>query len=647
MTPKDLVGCEMKSRKQRTSRTLHLAASLFALVMLCSFMTRARGEGPGVDVERSVQPADSLPTGRAPSELLAGGQAQHLSLIAPHLRFATAEPLRNVLLPRKAGGDSDTVAKATLRRPAQGLPGEEGSVSLGDVTDGQLLAAHELALDAEHWRVLPHYRPRGLRFATDEFVAMVEQAAREVALRFPGSILGVGNFSGPAGGDIPYSVSHNAGRDGDFAFYVRDEDGRMAFHGAFSRFTDSGRSYYSEGAYRFDTARNWAFVEALLRSEHAEIQYIFVSDGLRALLLEHAEQSGVSAALRDRATVVLRQPGARIPHDEHFHVRIFCNEEDSAAGCVDTGARHGWAPDRYGARQRGIERALSSLNDAAPEVRRAAIDRLRVLNARDELDVVRTALSDESPMVRAAAVRALGTLSGRSDARLLAERFAEEPSNEVLMAVVETLAARNDVITREAFEGWLQDAASGTPFAVFVRAPADAPKSMSVALALIDAAADVRSHGIVEALIGLLGHSSREVRARANEALRRLTNAAPLADLDVRQLDHTSEELVALRSSWEAWLQSSRYRRETPAQWVLRGFDDAGYPLAGDPESRVAQLAEIAGESRFWLRENAIDVLSVMLDHERPASLYWHPEEAALYWFWRLQRHYGPFADYR
>lgn len=638
----------MKSRKQRTSLSLRLVSPCLVLVILSSLLSSAFGEARRVSALANPQDAETSREGRAAAEVLADGQAQHLSLIAPHLRFATVEPRRNVLLPAKTDAERSAVTKEVARREALRLPGEEGSVSLGDVTDGQLLAAREIALDAEDWRVLPHYRLRGLRFATDEFVAMVEQAAREVATRFPGSVLGIGNFSGPGGGDIPYSVSHNAGRDGDFAFYVRDESGRVAFHGAFSRFTDSGRSYYSEGAYRFDTARNWAFVEALLRSEHAEIQYIFVSDGLRALLLEHAEQSGVSAALRDRAAAVLRQPGARIPHDEHFHVRIFCDEEDAAAGCVDRGARHSWAPDRYGARQRGIQSALTSLEHSAPEVRSAALDRLRVLNARDQLDALRAALSDDSPAVRASAVRALGALSGRSDARLLAEAFSEEASGMVQLAIVETLALRNDAITREAFEGWLEDAAEGRPMGGRdASTEASAAKPMGMELALIDAAAGIRSHAIVEALIGLLDHPSREARARANEALRRLTNAAPLVDVDVRQVARNSEQVVALRSSWETWLQSSRYRGESPAQWVLRGFGEAGYALSSDPQSRVAQLAELTGDSRYWLRENAIEVLSVMLDHERPDSVTWYPEEAALYWSWQRQRHYGPYTEYR
>lgn len=103
----------------------------------------------------------------------------------------------------------------------------KGSVSLGNTSTGAILRAAHLPLRGKHYAVLPRWRKRHTNYSTDELVTLLKHAARRVAETFPGSRMMVGNLSLKNGGDIQWSQSHNAGRDGDIAFFFRR--GRRTF----------------------------------------------------------------------------------------------------------------------------------------------------------------------------------------------------------------------------------------------------------------------------------------------------------------------------------------------------------------------------------------------------------------------------------
>ena len=105
-------------------------------------------------------------------------------------------------------------------------------------------------------------------------------------------------------------------------------------------FDRNGRSL--DGTLRFDTARNWALVRALLEDPGVEIQYLFVHNNLRRAMLQHAHAVGDDADLVDRADALLRQPGDSLPHDDHLHVRIYCSAADRPYGCRDQGPVRWW-----------------------------------------------------------------------------------------------------------------------------------------------------------------------------------------------------------------------------------------------------------------------------------------------------------------
>src|SRR5690625_7016324 len=71
-------------------------------------------------------------------------------------------------------------------------------------------------------------------------------------------------------------------------------------------FDDEGKSKKYNGYYRFDVARNWTLVEALIENKDATLQYLFISNGLRKLLLDYASTQEVDPEILRRAEILLR-----------------------------------------------------------------------------------------------------------------------------------------------------------------------------------------------------------------------------------------------------------------------------------------------------------------------------------------------------
>lgn len=214
-------------------------------------------------------------------------------------------------------------------RPTKGESASQGRPSRGRV-DGAVQLTESGAV-----RVLPRrHRERCTAWGTPRLVGALERAGRVVQRTVKDSpALGIGNIGRPRGGSLaPYSKSHQAGRDADLAFYVLDAHGPVAAEDL-EHFDGSLRS--PDGALRFDVARNWALVAALLEDDSVEVKWLFVSNALRARLLAHARQMSADPALLRRAEACLHQPSDAPPHDDHFHLRIRCTSRERTDGCVD------------------------------------------------------------------------------------------------------------------------------------------------------------------------------------------------------------------------------------------------------------------------------------------------------------------------
>lgn len=225
--------------------------------------------------------------------------------------------------PRRPPPSGATRNQGLRRRP----PAAPASVSCGYANRGSL--DHGRALrESASLRFLPG---RTLHFGTDELVGLLERSARSLHRRF-GARLTVGDLSAHNGGPAARHRSHQSGRDVDVAFFVRRATRRgvgapVALNDYVS-FDGQGRS--ADGALAFDTARNWAFVEAVLTDSRARAARVFVSSPLRALLLRWAREHGASPRVVELAANTLVQPAHVSPHDNHFHVRIGCPSGDGA-----------------------------------------------------------------------------------------------------------------------------------------------------------------------------------------------------------------------------------------------------------------------------------------------------------------------------
>jgi penicillin-insensitive murein endopeptidase len=212
--------------------------------------------------------------------------------------------------------------------------GSQGTVSRGLLEGGERLAAR-----GKSYRF---YRPGRRQWGTPELNGLIVRASDSVAAAHPGSVLLVGDMSAREGGFIGGHRSHRSGRDVDFAFYSTDPGRRPVDGFPLVHFDRFGVGVREGRAVRFDAERNWLLVEALLTDTKAAVQWLFVSEGVKALLLEWALEGGRPHEIIERAATVLHQPRDALPHDDHFHLRIYCPPKPRSPYCRDRGPVWPW-----------------------------------------------------------------------------------------------------------------------------------------------------------------------------------------------------------------------------------------------------------------------------------------------------------------
>jgi len=214
------------------------------------------------------------------------------------------------------------------------------SVSAGTPMNGRLQYGEVLPKKGAGYVLTPEARRRRARFGVPELVALIKEVAFKVYRKFEDSTLGVADLSVRRGGLIDHHGSHQNGRDVDLLFYLSSSAGHPVTNLGFVPIDKNGFSTDPPMEYRFDPARNWALVEALIRSRQANVQWIFVADHIKDLIIGYTEANGVSPLLIRKAKQMLRQPGNKA-HSDHFHVRIYCPEDDKPT-CEDVGPRWAW-----------------------------------------------------------------------------------------------------------------------------------------------------------------------------------------------------------------------------------------------------------------------------------------------------------------
>ena len=230
-----------------------------------------------------------------------------------------------------------------LGTPTPLAPGLRGSVGVphhGVLTDGQELPVRGPGYVRYRARS-PHY------WGNPRLVAMLQAAAAVVADAHPGGApLVVGDISARHGGKIPHHRSHRTGRDADLLFYTMTPAGAPVRNPGFLRFDgDLLARLDTQGSFlRLDMERTWALVRELLVASRGDVQWLFVSREIEALLIDYARARGEDPELVWHAETVLLQPGDSSAHDDHFHLRIACRPDEAVAGCEGGGPYWEWLP---------------------------------------------------------------------------------------------------------------------------------------------------------------------------------------------------------------------------------------------------------------------------------------------------------------
>lgn len=214
------------------------------------------------------------------------------------------------------------------------------SVSRGLPWAGRLANAVRLRMGAALAPVAEYARS-GNFYGTSELVGMLEHAAHRVHARWPGAQMSVGELSGPRGGRLRGHRSHQSGRDVDVAFLMHDAHGRASRMYNFITFRGDGSAVRVRQPLYFDDAKNWTMVASMLRAPTARVQYMFVAKRIGARLLAEGRRQGESEELLQRAAAVLVQPKRGHKHANHFHVRIYCAQDDRPR-CRDSAPYWPW-----------------------------------------------------------------------------------------------------------------------------------------------------------------------------------------------------------------------------------------------------------------------------------------------------------------
>ena len=230
-------------------------------------------------------------------------------------------------------------AAGCLSSPTPLAPGLGGSIGLPH--HGSLTGAIALPDRGEGF---VRFRKDAVKWGVPRLVTTVQNVSATVHAAHPGTPpLVVGDLSMKNGGENERHRSHRSGRDVDLVFFAMTPDGRPVQAPGFTRFGPDGLGKPDKGTkwLRFDVAREWTLVKALVESPDANVQWIFIARWLEALVVEWALAKGEDPELVWQAEVVMKQPGDSAAHDDHIHVRLACTPDEAVAGC-EGGPRWSW-----------------------------------------------------------------------------------------------------------------------------------------------------------------------------------------------------------------------------------------------------------------------------------------------------------------
>ncbi len=529
------------------------------------------------------------------------------------------------------------------------LPGEDQTISrsIGNITFGYLVSARAIQYPHPTISMLSVHAGRNLIYTSDKMVELVEAAALFVKEKHPESITYVGNFSAVGGGDIPYSVSHNNGRDADLAFFMTDPDGNSVEPPDLLPLDDLGTHTTESGEiYHFDTPRNWTLVQGLIENGKTNLQLILISEPLKNMLLEYAKQTKQTKYLQQRADALLVVPRTALPHDDHFHIRIRCSDTDVESGCVGRKT-----PAQAKVRKAAIKAAENALNNDDATIRTMALRRLSILSSvSSSPQIEKLSTHDSSPLVRAAANRALGEIG--KGYKTLRSNLAKEENANVSSEILWSLSSSHSKSNARAISTFLKTPRLGT---------LNDSETIDLRSLAIDTLVEFESKLPVATLIKLVNSDDTEIAERAHRALCFLTNTDPTTKAKkikkkkvVKKSKKQRKKKKRKRSRrkkktkkipkiefkdkdgkrytrgeiWEQWWNINKRKRRT--QWLVDGFRHSGFDISKLNIKNVWDITRsISGED--YTSYNAQRVLMKMTGR-KVDSLSWSKADASFNW---------------
>ncbi|MCB9531083.1 MAG: penicillin-insensitive murein endopeptidase [Myxococcales bacterium] len=488
-----------------------------------------------------------------------------------------------------------------------------GSLSVGTTSDGVLRRAAQLPDEGVGFYVLPAHADRDTHWGTVELVRLIEHAAERYAALTNGRF-GAGNLSVRGGGDIPWSRSHNAGRDADIALPMLDPNGIPIEAATLVPLRASGVARDRSGL-QLDVSRAWTLVESLVASDEAQLQWLFLYDPLKQQILAHARAVGADPELIARAEEILHQPGDSAPHDDHLHIRVFCSRDDLLDGCVNWGPAREHADlytDDVAARADELARGLL---DPDTTVAVAALQRLDDLLGERAATPLATALPYVAPRVQLGIIALLADYDARESTGALVPLLESAPDGAVREEAARVL-------------GHIADAASGPSLAGLIarggRPLADGtPLRRAAALAH----RNITSPGSLDGLVTGVGDPDADTCDAVERVLERVTGAVPPQALHA--------DAAALAEWWAEWRDTNGEAGQ--ARWYATALTSAGYSVddwdRADPHTLVRALRDDRDAIRF-IADRALVARGIGWT----PSEGWTIDRRARYW----QRQVGP-----
>lgn len=543
--------------------------------------------------QRAARIEAGSPPAVGPASLLLAATLALATLVAPAAADAVAAndrtpSLRDADLSRRGADrprpaarraqavDVDAEVMPLYRRPHPRLETRaRGSIAIGTVTEGFLVEPAELPLEGKHHYVLEKIAPRNTRFTTDEMRGLLLCAARQVHRRHRDQLLGLGNLSRAGGGDVPWSVSHNNGRDADIAFLARTPQGKAARVDHLYHFGRDLVAHDAPTPVVFDVAANWTLVRALItceRQKGVHIDYLFAANWLQRAMLRYARAADEPADVVARARRILHQPRRAAAHADHLHLRIGCPPDDLQEGCLDKSRAPSSAIGKAPAVRRRLPALRRALAHHDARRRAGAASLLGLYEDAAALPALQRTLTDADADVRLAAVTALLRIDAAAARPALRAALTAEDDPRVASTIL---------------RGWLE-AGDVAALLAAIRDPRALRYADGAPLVVRSFAATLLGHSgqlaPLRALAAMLRDPAGAARSAARAALERLTNRSTV-DLALAAGEASDEAGL-----WERFVAAIPKRAER-LDVVLAGFVQRGLPISAVGRGEVARLA--------------------------------------------------------